>query len=581
MNEPRPPARKAQLRLVLVDELCRLDCVRDPGQRVLFGQSVGEYLELAVDLPGKDARGDMVSLVQIVLRSRSDDVDAGVEAAVEAFVYAVGLHEGSDTAGELRERVQAVWAPGPAAGLLLHGAFEDRDVKAARALVAGQPGLDRRGLRDRLAHELRLELPGHLTPVELFEHLLDLNAQADGLPPAVVMLEFLAVLAPRESDRRRMRDWCDGWANGAAAGAGAGDALRRRREGLAAAGSRDRGGTERGGERGAQGAVQRGAERSADGDSPRCLIIMVDPAPDGSPDIFVRHWVNRVSGDWAPVAGSLERATLRSLEAAVERAIRRGEEYWADADRDGEDLSPIHVEFVLPYTMLNHDVAGLGRNADAPDTVPIGLRYYVHLRSLERMRTRDPAQLRRWRMRWQTLRSSAAARPHPWTWTGTDDPDGNGDTDGTDGTDPVSAIGTVNGTAATDRSGAARATDRAADRAAGLRIWRNQLVADQLLTAVTLGAPAREGQGLEPLKAAIAEGIGVALWDRRDPSQRQQLGAPLDMLVAFPTAQLPGTIHRLRTKAETHQNGAQLPGRYVAFFYDDPFRLIDCEEVPA
>lgn len=320
------------------------------------------------------------------------------------------------------------------------------------------------------------------------------------------MMEFTAVLTPRESDRRRLHDWCDNWSTSA----GSRDILMRRRERIETSGPPDR-------------------------DIPRCLIIMVDPAEDGSPDIYVRHWVNRTAGFWSPSSEGTERTTLGTLGAAVERAIRRGEESWADADSAGEDSSPIHVEFVLPYTMLNHDVAGLGGAADTDDTVPIGLRYYVHLRSLERMRTRDPAQLRRWRLRWQTLRAATAARPHGWT---------------------------------------------SEDRMTGLPIWRNKLATNAQLTAVTLGSPALEGQALEPLKAAIAEGVGVALWDRRDPSQ-QSFVAPLDMLVGYPRDQLPETIHRLRMKAETDLNGFQLPGRHVAFFYDDPFRLIDCEEVPA
>ncbi|QES47516.1 hypothetical protein DEJ50_06425 [Streptomyces venezuelae] len=508
MSAPRLPPPTVQLHLVLVEQLCELDCVRDPGQRVMFGQSVGDYLGSPVDLPGRDARSDTVALVQTVLRRQ--DVTAGLETGVdtglEAVLYAVGLHEGSDIAGRMRQRLLSVWPPEPGPALRLFGAFEDKDVNAARALLAGHPGLDRNRLHDRLAHELRQDLPRHLTPVDLFEHLVESNAQADGLPPAVIMLEFTALLTPRESDRRRLREWCDTWS----AGAGAREALLERRKRIETA-------------------------SVPDPDFPRCLIVMVDPAEDGSPDIWVRHWVNQEAGYWAPVPGAMERATLKTLAAAVERAVRRGEAFWADADSTGEDTSPIHVEFVLPFTMLNEDMAGLGRATDGSDAVPIGLRYFVHLRSLERLRARDPAQLRRWRVRWQALKAAAAARPHGWT---------------------------------------------AEDHRTGLRIWRNKLVADQQLTAVTFDAPAREGQALEPLKAAIAEGVGVALWDRRDPSS-QQFTAPLTMLLGYPTTQLPATIHRLRTKAETEEDGPQLPGRYVAFLYDSPFRLIDCEEIPA
>lgn len=503
LSAPRLPPPRAQLHLVLVEELCGLDCVRDPGQRILFGQSVGEYLQRPLDLPGRDARNDAVALVQAVLRERR-----GLEAGVEALLYAVGLHEGSDVAGGLRERILSGWKPEPGLRLPLLDAFEDKDLNAARVLLSGCTGVDHHALRDRLAQELRRDLPRHLTPVQLFEQLLDATAQADGLPPAVVLLECTAALTPSESDRRRLREWCDDWS----ANARAREALLRRRRQIEAAGL-------------------------PDGGIPRCLTIMVDPAEDGSPDVFVRHWINQTAGYWAPLAGSVERATMGTLGPAVERAIRRGEECWADADSAGDDPSPVHVEFVLPYALLNHDVAGLGTDADpdASGPVPIGLRYYVHLRSLERMRARDAAQLRRWRLRWKALKAAAVARPHSWA----DD-----------------------------------------EHTTGLRIWRNKLVADQQLTAVTLCAPAVAGQALEPLKAAISEGIGVALWDRRDPSH-QQVRGQLAMLIGYPAAQLPVTVHRLRSKAETDANGPQLPGRHVAFLYDDPFRLIDCEEVPA
>lgn len=160
MNTPRhPPPQKVQLLLPLVNELCELDCVRDPGQRVMFGQSVGEYLGRVLDLPGRDARSDAVVLVHAVLRQPQD-----VESGVEALLYAVGLHEGSDVAGGLRERLPSFRTPGPSAVVPLFETFEDKDVNAARALLAGPIGVDRNRLLDRLAHELRLDLPSASLP---------------------------------------------------------------------------------------------------------------------------------------------------------------------------------------------------------------------------------------------------------------------------------------------------------------------------------------------------------------------------------------------------------------------------------
>lgn len=230
----------------------------------------------------------------------------------------------------------------------------------------------------------------------------------------------------------RLRDWSDRWA--AEAGADAVGALQERRRAIAAL-------------------------PRTDPEVPRSLVVMVEPADDGSADIYVRHWVNAAPGYWEPVAGVVERATLDTLAVAVERAIHRGEARWADVP-DTENEPPVQVEFVLPFQLLNHDMARLELGTRSHDALPIGLRYHIHLRSLERMRTRDPGQLRRWRARWKRLKTAGAAEAFRW------------------------------------RSSEAGQLDR----------WRAALASEPQLTAVILDVPALPGHGLEALVAAIAEG---------------------------------------------------------------------------
>lgn len=477
------------LRLRVVNELCELDCVRDPSRRYEFGQSVSEFMEKAIDLPGSDARTDVITLVRLTLRQ---------DSGIEALLYAVGLHEGEDTATVVRHRI---FAPAAVERQQVSAVFEHGDVTEVRALLTGDLGIDPRRLRDRLARELRRDLPHQVSVVGLFDHLLDANAQPDGLPPAVVLVEYAAALVPRLSERLRA------WSEPRAAEIGLLEALLRRRDQIA-------------------------AERPQDQDIPRCLVVMADPAQDGSPDVVVRHWVNETAGYWSPLPGQEEQVALAGLSAAVERAILRGEQMWAEAADD--DGGPVYVEFVLPYSLLNHDVARLELGSGAHDPMPIGPRYFVHLRSLERMRGRDPGQLRRWRRRWKALRACAAPQSHHWQG-----PEGR-----------------------------------------HLAPWRTALMQNEQLTAVVLGSPPCEGGALEALKAAVAEGIGLAVWDRRDPSQ-PQVRELLKLLIGFAPGQIPAKVHQLRAQAEIDVEGRQLLGRHIALLWDDPFRLVDCQEVSA
>ncbi|TDC20556.1 hypothetical protein E1265_21720 [Streptomyces sp. 8K308] len=483
MGTPREPHQEyLRLKATLVNELCELDCVRDPALRFEFGQSVGEYLGRHVDLPGRDARSDMVVLLNTALPQRDRGFDA--------VIYAVALHSGEDIAAEVRARVHGL-AP----------VLPDQDAGVARKLLR-EAAVPRPALHAALTRALNLDTPEHLSAADLFDHLLDVPAQPDGLPPAVLLLECAAQLAAT-AQATRLRDWCEAWAGGA----GAVDALHERRRRLA-------------------------ADRTPDHTIPKCLVVMVDPADDGSPDIFVRHWINELPGYWDPRSGESETTTLDGLAGAVERAIGQGERLWADLPE--HDVDPAYVEFVLPYSLLNHDVARLEIGADTGDPLPIGPRYLVHLRSLERMRDRNPIQHRAWRARWKTLRQGPVTQAHHW-WAA----------------DP-----------------------------AELPRWRQALFQNDRLTAVTMDAPATEGHGLEALKAAIAEGIGLALWDRR-PASHPNIREMMRLLIGFPHAQLPRAVLHMRIQAETDVDGLHQLGRNIALFWDDPFRLIDCEEVPA
>ncbi|MFJ6615492.1 hypothetical protein ACIQPT_35035 [Streptomyces sp. NPDC091289] len=486
----------------LVDELTLLECVKDRTQRIEFVGAVAYRLDIELTYPDSTPRIDMMHVVRKVIHR---------PGGPEALIYAIRAVSGKDDA----ERIAAEAGirtederprPWPAP------VFADSVAREARRLLGEAADIDGAQLRALLAEELPGEFPDSGTPAELFDHAQDMAARADGLPAAVVLVEAVAVLAAERGTP--LRRWVDRWAVGDPAAA-AGDA----RAGIpgapeALAGCRQR------------------LERPAAPDPavPRCLVVMVDPARDGSPDVFVRHWINRAPGYWRPEPGTVETVTLDTLAGAVERAVERGEALWADSPAIGEQV-PVHVEFLLPFDLLNHDMARLELGTRAPRPWPIGMRYRVHLRSLDRMRG-DAGQLRRWQARWDRLRTAPAPATHRW---------------------------------------------KAADRH-GFERWRAHLAGDDSLTAVILDAPAVQGHGLEALQTAVVEGIGLAAWDRR-PEGTSQSSELLTLLLGHPYVQLPETVNRLRMGAEIEEDGPLWVGRHIAFFWDDPYRLVDREEL--
>ncbi|WP_353945865.1 hypothetical protein ABII15_32585 [Streptomyces sp. HUAS MG91] len=475
---------------VLTDELCALSCVREARQRSLFISLVCDDLGIQWIEQGIAVRAEMATFVNQALQHRGSE---GYRAIVEC----VGALEGRESGESLDRLVRRAVYGVESRGLPeLPGVFAAETQRRAWELLTLGP-VPRPVLHSVLAGELRIALPDAEGPVGLFAHLAEQNAQPDGLPPAVVLVEVVAALG--SSQAAALQAWSEEWAEAAELTG----ALRERRARIAC------------------GAVP-------DSTVPRALVVMVDPAHDGTDRIYVRHWVNAAAGFWQPRAFEPQETTLDRLAPAVLRAVRHGEAQWAGAAED----SPVHVEFVLPHSLLNHDVARLKIAADAFEPLPLHLRFYIHLRSLDRMRVRDARQLSLWRERWRTLQEAPAAETYRWSRT----------------TDPLTQ-------------------------------WQEKLARNPRVTGVILQHPAERGHGLEALAAALTEGVGLVVWDRRpDTPQSVEL---LQLLLGHSPGQLPFKVHQLRVQAETEEVGRLLVGRNIAFLWDDPNRLVDCEEMPA
>src|SRR5690606_15783423 len=190
------------------------------------------------------------------------------------------------------------------------------------------------------------------------------------------------------------------------------------------------------------------------------------PAPPRTGPGGPRPRLTSVPGHWAPQPGEPAPPSLDRLGEAVEQALRQGARLWPVAPAPGpggHEQPPTYVEFVLPYDLLNHDVAGLRFTLGHGRPLPLGLRYAVHLRSLERMRTDDRLVRRQWQERWRVLRQQGVT-VHGWS----------------------------------------------GDDAQRLDAWQTTLAGESARTAVVLDAPA-DTPALEALKAAIAEGIALAI----------------------------------------------------------------------
>ncbi|CAL9612429.1 hypothetical protein SUDANB176_05656 [Streptomyces sp. enrichment culture] len=485
-----PRAQGLELLSRLTAALCELSCMEDAQGRVQFATVLGEQLARTVDVRGIRLREDVVAMVRAALN---------VAGGERVLVRVVEVFEGTAPADELA-RLLAPAAPPPAAAL--PGPLSGHDAGTARALLADAKGeVSAARLRDRLTEELNgLDLPTGLSPEQLFAYLLELNAQPDGLPPAVLLVDVAASLAALPGHRGALVKWVDGWAQ---------------RSGLTAAVAQRR--TAR-------------RETASDPDIPCCLIVAVEPARDGSGEIVVRPWLNTVPGHWDPQPGEPATTTLDGLGQAVEHALRQGARLWsapADPDPAGRE-QPTYVEFVLPYDLLNHDVAGLRFRIGHGRPLPLGLKYGVHLRSLERMRTDDVLVRRQWQERWRSLRQRGVT---VHGWTGAD--------------------------------------------AQRLDAWQTALAGESAHTAVVLDAPA-DTPALEALKAAIAEGIALAIWDRRGTFVEERREVVTAVFASVPiAAQIPMAIHRLRKKAVDPAQSPDLLGRHIAFFWDDPTRLVD------
>jgi len=206
-----------------------------------------------------------------------------------------------------------------------------------------------------------------------FDHLAGLNARADGVPPTLALVEYVAAHL-MGSPAPELRQWNE---------------VQAERLGLTSE----------------LAALRVQAEATSLAPSvPPCLVVQFAEYGIDSRRYVMSHWIQHRPGPWQPDRGEDQIVTLESAESAVEGLISHAETIWSK--RSGR----VVVEFVLPTPLLNEAVDWWLTGARSSGGVPLCLDYPVVVRSLERMRTLNYHRF--WRNRWEAMAAAPSLRAH-------------------------------------------------------------------------------------------------------------------------------------------------------------------------
>ncbi|ANZ34748.1 hypothetical protein BBK82_00295 [Lentzea guizhouensis] len=216
--------------------------------------------------------------------------------------------------------------------------------------------------------------PGRHDTIDVLHRLEGMNARPDGLPPALALLEHLALHA--------------------------GDILSQRLWQFSEDQAREMGlHTELLALRGSISADATDTVAPAEAS----LVLRLQPHGVLPDQYLLSEWRQTSSTTWSPQRGRDYAGSLAELRVRAGELVA-GAEGWA------ENAGTISIEFILPKDLLNLPVDQWLCASDEV-TTPIGLNYPVSLRSLER--GRDKAKHRRWKQRWNNLQAHLQAGDSP------------------------------------------------------------------------------------------------------------------------------------------------------------------------
>lgn len=200
-------------------------------------------------------------------------------------------------------------------------------------------------------------------PVELLTHLGRLNARPEGLPPVLAFVEQLAARSePELADQ--LRTW---------------NLDQAERLGVVAELAEE----------------QHRSRQNAPPPQTEAYLVFRLEAEEDDGDVFrLGHW-RQSSWEWSLLRGNDFVGPLTDVQQQVTDLVSQAEAYWA------ADAESIRLEFLLPRELLNLPVDQWPASSDEEVPQPLGLRYQVVVRSLERMHTKKWHRM--WHRRWQSL----------------------------------------------------------------------------------------------------------------------------------------------------------------------------------
>ncbi|SFO06655.1 diguanylate cyclase (GGDEF) domain-containing protein [Streptomyces sp. cf124] len=196
----------------LTEALSVMGCMEDAPGRVQFADLLGELLDRPIELRGLKLREDVVVLLRIAMT---------VPGWAQVLLDVVRILEGPSAAAEL------AWLDETSPPVPISAILSTATEAGARSLLrAAADDLSTDALREALSDELNMiRPPGGLPTEQLFTWALNFNAQPDGLPPAVLLMDCAAGLVRSPGHRSALFLWVDAWAQAA----GLTEALERRR----------------------------------------------------------------------------------------------------------------------------------------------------------------------------------------------------------------------------------------------------------------------------------------------------------------------------------------------------------------
>lgn len=338
----------------LVEGLRRIPCLKDRSGRNLVARMVCEELG---DLPFEEhdhATGHLYSLAE-VCRQHPDGLTTLV-------VVLERIEQGSRHVVALRDVVQAMTAP---------RLWSQQESARLFRLLDGEELPDVAEIYHAVLGVSAPSLSAEAGHVDVLRALETLNADPSGIPKPLVFVEHLAVRVRAEL-AAELRLWSD---RQAAHMGLAAELVAVRRE-----------------------AAETPGRLMPEPRSDAYLILQVQREGAAGDKYRLSHWRQfGQTAEWSPVRGTDDVGDLERVKTRVAELVEEAEADWARFRPN------IRIEFVLPSEIINLDVDQWPWETDSPIPEPMGCRYPVVVRSLERMATLK--WYRWWYDRWEELLS--------------------------------------------------------------------------------------------------------------------------------------------------------------------------------